>query len=43
MIKNGELTFTLGDISYWTKVEKIYIDAFPEDERQTCKTIKNRI
>ena len=43
MIKNGELTFNLGDISDWTKVEKIYIDAFPEDERQTCETIKNRL
>ena len=43
MIKNDQLTFILGDLSYWTKVEKIYIDAFPEEERQTCETIKNRI
>lgn len=43
MLNNQSLTFRLGDISDWEKVEKIYIDAFPVDERQMCDTIRYRL
>ncbi len=43
MLNQNSLTFHLANIQDWEFVEPIYIEAFPENERQTCETIRKRI
>lgn len=43
MIHPDLLIFQMGDLPDWEIVESIYIEAFPENERQTCETIKQRL
>lgn len=38
-----KLKFEQAELKDWDNIEYLYIEAFPENERQTCETIKQRL